>query len=371
VSAPTPVFLVDLKQQYRDLRTEIRAEVDRVCSDAAFILGADVARFEEEFAAFCDAAHAVGVASGLEALDLGLRAFGVGPGDEVIVPANTFVASVLAISRVGATPVLVDCTDDTLQIDPDGIEAAITPRTQAIMPVHLYGQAAPMDRVTALGKAHGLVVIEDAAQAHGARYQGRPCGSLGAAAAFSFYPGKNLGAYGDGGAVVTSDESAADYVRMARNYGQSRKYRHEIKGGNSRLDTLQAVVLRIKLRHLTEWTEARRRHAAYYDRELADLPVRVPVVAPENTHVFHLYVVRHPERDRILQHMADRGVHCGIHYPVPVHLQPAYADLGLGSGTFPVSEAAAAEVFSLPMYPELTTDQLARVCSELREYFGA
>lgn len=330
-----------------------------------YILGADVAAFEGEFAAFCGARHAVGVDSGTGALELALRAGGIGPGDEVITAANTFVATASAISAVGATPVLVDAEPGTFLIDPRAVEAAITRRTAAVIPVHLYGQPADMGEINAVARRHGLLVVEDACQAHGAREGDVRTGTLGDIAAFSFYPAKNLGGGGDGGAVTTDDPALADRVRMLRNYGQRQKYRAEVVAANRRLDTSQAAMLRVKLPHLDAWNAARRAHAARYDEALAGLPLVRPVRRTGTEHVWHLYVVRVGERERVQAELAAAGIQTGIHYPVPVHLQPAYAALGHRRGDFPVVDGAMDELLSLPMYPELPADALRRVADAL------
>lgn len=334
----------------------------------AFVLGEEVAQFEAAFADFVGVAFCVGVGSGSDALWCALKASGVGPGDEVIVPAHTYIASVLAISAVGATPVLVDCLEETFQIDPNAARDAVTSRTRALLPVHLYGQAADMDALNALARERALTMVEDAAQAHGAAYKGHGCGTWGRAAGFSFYPGKNLGAYGEAGAVVTDDERLASYVRRFRNYGQEEKYRHLERGWNTRLDTLQAAILLVKLQRLHEWNEARRRHADAYRERLRGLPLTLPREAPGNRHVYHLYVIRTPHRDALLTYLRERGVSCGIHYPIPVHLQMAYAHLGHGKGAFPVTEKIASEVLSLPMFPELEMEQIDYVCECIRSF---
>ncbi len=363
--------LVDLRQQYLSLRTEIDAAVSSVIESAAFINGPDVAAFETEFAKFCDAQHCVGVSSGLEALRMILVALGIGVGDEVIVPANTFIATALAVSGVGASVVLVDCDRRTANIDPLAVEDAITSRTKAIMPVHLYGQPVQWNALADIAAKHGVALIEDAAQAHGARWEDRACGNLGVAAAFSFYPGKNLGAFGDGGAVTTNDAALAERLRQARSYGERRKYEHVVKGGNWRLDTIQAAVLRVKLRHLAEWNEERRHAAARYSTALAEMPgVSLPAVLPNVTPVWHLYVIEVEERDRVLASLQQQGIMAGVHYPCPIHLQPAYADLGHQRGTFPNAEAAAARILSLPLFPEITADQTDRVVDGLRRALG-
>jgi dTDP-4-amino-4,6-dideoxygalactose transaminase len=361
------VPFVDLQIQFQNLRDEILPAVENVMRRSAFILGEEVAQFEKDFATYCGAKHCVGVASGCDALLWALKACNIGPGDEVITVANTFIATVLAISFSGAKPVLVDCLEDTYEIDPEAVRRAITPRTKAIIPVHLYGQPADMDAVLAIAREHGLLVIEDAAQAHGAMYKGKMCGTFGIVGCFSFYPGKNLGAYGDGGAIVTDDPQIAERVRMLRNYGQPKKYYHDVVGWNSRLDTIQAAILSIKLRHLTAWNEARRAHAEQYKSLLGDAPVRLPSEAPNVRHVYHLYVARVPSRDEVLAKLGERGISCGIHYPVPIHLQKAYAHLGYPRGSFPICEKVAGEILSLPMYPELSYEQIEHVSVALHE----
>jgi dTDP-4-amino-4,6-dideoxygalactose transaminase len=361
----TDIPLVDLRAQYRTIAADVDEAMRRVVERADFILGHDVEAFEAEFAAYCETAHAVGMDSGLSALELGMRALGIGPGDEVLTPVNSFIASSSAISMTGATPVWVDADPETYNIDPEAVAAAITPRTRAIMVVHLYGQPVDMDAIGALARDRGLKLVEDACQAHGARWAGRRVGSFGDVAAFSFYPGKNLGAYGDGGMLTTADPELADRVRMMRNYGQRRKYEHATMAWNRRLDTLQAAVLRVKLRHLDEWNEARRRHAERYDRLLGGSELVLPTTVSGAEHVFHLYVVQTPRRDDLLGHLRQRGVGAGLHYPVPIHLQEAYRDRGMGPGSFPVTEAIASRVLSLPMYPELTPEQIDHVAGTI------
>ena len=360
-----PLPFIDLRAQ----RSALGGELERACLDALtrgeYILGPDVAAFEEEFARFCGVPHGVGVDSGTSALELALRALGIGPGDEVITAASTFVATTLAITHTGARAILVDVDPSTYTIDPGAVAAAITPRTQAIVPVHLYGQCADMAPLLALARRHGLAVVEDACQAHGARHRCERAGSLGDAAAFSFYPSKNLGAAGDGGMVVTRDAMLADHVRMLRNYGQRRKHHSEIVGHNRRLDTLQAALLRVKLRHLDAWNEARRAHAASYDEALSAGAVIPPAVAEGNEPVWHLYVVRVDDRDTVRARLAERGIETGVHYPVPVHLQPSHRSLGYGPGDFPVSERLAEDGISLPMYPELPSGATERVAAAL------
>ncbi|MEI6782768.1 MAG: DegT/DnrJ/EryC1/StrS family aminotransferase [Verrucomicrobiota bacterium] len=355
------IQFVDLVAQYEQIKPEIDAAMAGVCARGDFILGEDVKLFEQEFAAFCRAPHCVTVANGTEALQLALLACGVGPGDEVITCTHTFIATVLAIHQTGAKPVLVDCDPQYYTIDTAQVERAITPRTKAILPVHLYGQPADMDPILAVARQHKLYVIEDACQAHGAEYKGRRCGTIGDIAAFSFYPGKNLGAYGDGGAVTTTRADLAEQVWLLRNYGQKVKYEHSLKGFNSRLDTLQAVVLRAKLGRLEQWNEARRNAAAKYDRLLAGTGLVTPKLAPFAKHVYHLYVVQVPDRKKQQAAFDAANVVHGIHYPIPVHLQPAFADLGHKPGSFPVTEALVSKIISLPMFPEIQEGQIERV----------
>lgn len=358
--------LVDLKAQYLSLAAEIGPAVQSVFETTSFILGEDVTRFEKEFAAFCGTGFCVGVANGTDAIQLACRAAGIGPGDEVIVPANTFVATLLGVQQAGGRPVLVDCREADFLMDPDLIANAVTPRTKAIMPVHLYGQCANMDKIMAIAQARGLQVIEDAAQAHGARFQGRRAGAWGTIGCFSFYPGKNLGAYGDGGACVTNSPELNEKLRLLRNWGSVRKYHHDVFGINSRLDTVQAAILRVKLPRLEQWNAARRRHAASYSARLATLPqVKTPVTNPGCEHVFHLYVIRVPQRDRVLQTLVESGVGAGIHYPIPTHLSPAFAPLGYRKGSFPVAEKLADEILSLPLYAELSEEQIDYVVRQL------
>ncbi len=355
------VPFLDFQEAHLEIRQELDAAYDRVLNSGWFILGQEVEAFEREFAAYCEAEHCVGVGNGLEALHLILRAYGIGPGDEVIVPANTYIATWLAVSYAGATPVPVEPDERTYNLNPALIEAAITPATKAILPVHLYGQPAEMDPINALAARYGLKVIEDAAQAHGARYRGRRVGGLGDAAGFSFYPGKNLGALGDGGAVVTKDAELADRVRVLRNYGSRLKYHNEVKGFNSRLDELQAALLRAKLPVLDEWNARRRAAAARYQEALAGSGLGLPSVPDWAEPVWHLFVVRHPQRDALQQRLQQAGIGTMIHYPMPPHLQPAYAELGYGAGAFPLSEAIHREVLSLPMGPHLEPGQQDRI----------
>ena len=360
-----PIPLVDLKAQYRTIQPEIDAAVQRVIERADFVLGADVAAFEAEFADYCGTAHAIGCGSGTEALHLGLEALGIGPGDEVIMPAMTFVATALAINQCGAKPVLVDVDPDTALIDPQTIERAITPKTKAILPVHLFGQCADMDAIGAIARAHKLKIVEDAAQAHGAQRNGVKAGSLGDVGCFSFYPGKNLGAYGDGGLVTTNDAAVADKLSLLRNWGSRRKYHHEAMGTNSRLDTIQAAVLRVKLRHLDAWNAARRRHAAAYDAALAPLKDIQRTRYDAGT-IYHLYVVRTADRDAALDALNKAGVGAAIHYPFAVHEHAAYAWLGYRPGSFPVSESWARRCLSLPIYPELPEKAPSRAAAVLQ-----
>ncbi|MFY9821575.1 MAG: DegT/DnrJ/EryC1/StrS family aminotransferase [Thermoanaerobaculia bacterium] len=365
-----PIPLVDLKAQHAEIAAEVEAGFARVIADTAFILGPAVQEFETAFARFCGVPHCIGVANGTDAIELVVRALGLGAGDEVIVPANTFIATALGVLRAGARPVLADCGAHHL-LDPDRIEAAITPRTRAILPVHLFGQMADMEAIGEIAAARGLAVIEDAAQSQGARRHGRPSGSLGIAAATSFYPGKNLGAYGDAGAVVTSSEEIAARLHKLRNWGSDRKYYHPEIGFNSRLDTLQAVVLSAKLRRLEAWNEARRRAAARYDALLAGVAgVETPRTLPGNEHVWHLYVVRVPRRDEVLARLNAAGIGAGIHYPLPLHLHGALHCLGYREGDFPQAEKAAGEILSLPMYPHLTDAQQDRVVERLADALG-
>jgi dTDP-4-amino-4,6-dideoxygalactose transaminase len=359
---------VDLAAQYESIAPAINTVIGEALRRTDYILGEEVGRFEQEFAAYCECAYAVGVDSGTSALELALRAMGVGPGDEVITAANTFIATALAISYTGATPVLAESDPELYTIDPAAIEGLITPRTKAIIPVHLYGHPADMDPILAIARRHGLAVIEDACQAHGARYKGRRVGSLGDAAAFSFYPAKNLGAYGDGGAVVTSDKHLLHELQMLRNYGQTRKYYHETIGYNRRLDNLQAAALRVKLRHLDGWNEARRQHADAYSALLGGSALVTPRVAAYAEPVWHLYVVRTAAREALKAHLDGRGIATGIHYPVPIHLQPAYQGLGYTAGSFPLTEKYAGQILSLPMYAELTPQMIEYTAEGARAF---
>ena len=358
---------VDLTRQHQRVAHELETAMSGVLSSGWFIQGPQLEAFEQEFASYCQAEHCVGVGNGLDALVLLLRAYGIGAGDEVIVPSNTFIATWLAVTAVGATIVAVEPEELTHNLSPKLIEAHITPRTRCIMPVHLYGQPADMDPIMSLAEKHGLVVIEDNAQAQGALYKGRPTGSLGHAAATSFYPGKNLGALGDGGAVVTRDPAIARQVRMLRNYGSEKKYDHQVLGCNSRLDEIQAAVLRVKLRHLNEWNQERRAIATRYDAMLAGSHVTRPQVPEWATPVWHLYVIRSVQRDALQAHLQSQGIQTVIHYPVPPHQQACYANQMTGS-SFPLAEALCGQVLSLPMYPGLTEAEQNRVAEAIASF---
>jgi dTDP-4-amino-4,6-dideoxygalactose transaminase len=364
------VRFFDLTSQYASIRQDIDCSIQKVIESAAFIGGPFVSAFEQAYAEFCGGKHCVGVANGTDALVVALRALGIGPGDEVIVPANTFIATAEAVTLAGAKVVFVDIDPTTYNIDAERIGAAITSRTRAIIAVHLYGQPADMDAILDVARAHGLCVIEDAAQAHGATYKGRTIGSIGDVACFSFYPSKNLGAYGDGGAIVTNSDSLAHKARLLINHGGIEKYSHEIEGLNSRLDGIQAAVLHVKLTHLPTWTESRRRHARLYSELLAGTDIVTPVELPAVTAVYHLYVVRIRAdlRDTLRAFLQERGVATDIHYPTALPHLPAYAYLNHPRSAFPEATRAAAEVVSLPMYPELTRDDIAYVCESLAAF---
>ncbi|HEY3176844.1 MAG TPA: DegT/DnrJ/EryC1/StrS family aminotransferase [Candidatus Polarisedimenticolia bacterium] len=363
-----PVPLVDLKAQHAAIRSEIDDAIQGVIESASFVGGPRVAAFEAAFASFCRAPHAVGVGNGTDALVLALKTCGVS-GGEVVTAPNSFVATAEAITLAGATPVFADVDPDTLTLSPERLEEALTERTRAIVPVHLYGQTADMDPILRIARSRGLAVIEDACQAHGAEYHGRRAGTLGDAAAFSFYPGKNLGACGDAGAVVTADAALAARVRMVRNHGRTGKYDHAVEGINSRLDAIQAAILSAKLPHLERWNAARRELAALYREALADVDGIAPTVeAPGRRHVYHLFVVRTVRRDELLASLRSRGIDAGVHYPIPLHRLEAYRRLDLPIGSFPVAEAASREVLSLPMFPEMTHDQVLGVCGAVREF---
>ncbi|HLF20122.1 MAG TPA: DegT/DnrJ/EryC1/StrS family aminotransferase [Bacteroidota bacterium] len=353
------IAFVDLKRNYLSIRDEVEKALHDVMERTAFILGSEVRAFEEEFAAYCGAKYCIGVASGTDALKIALKAVGVMPGDEVITVANTFIATALAISESGATPVLVDCDPHYYAIDPDRIEKAITEKTKAIIPVHLYGQIAEMEKIETIAKKYGLKIIEDACQAHGTMYHGKKAGTFGDVGCFSFYPGKNLGAFGDAGAITTDNAELAEKTKLLRDYGQRIKYFHDLKGYNSRLDTVQAAVLRVKLKHLDKWNKKRKKNADLYGKYLSGIEeIKLPQEREGSTHVYHLYVIRVNGRQKIMDELKSKGISCGIHYPIPIHLQQAYADLGLHKGIFPVSEAYAEQVLSLPMFPELQEDEI-------------
>lgn len=365
------VKFVDLKAQYESIKDEIDAGIQRVIETCGFVGGEEVKAFEREFAEYCRGGQDVdvfcaGVANGTDALYLTLRALGIGAGDEVITVANTFIATAESISQTGATPVFVDVLEDTMLIDPDAIERAITPRTRAIMPVHLYGQACEMDRIMDIARRHDLKVVEDACQAHGARFKGERVGTIGHAACFSFYPGKNLGAYGDGGAVVSTDEALIKRIKMIADHGRLEKYTHAMEGVNSRLDGIQAAILRAKLPHLDRWNETRRACAARYLSGLRDADLNLPTVHPDGESVWHLFVVRVADRAAVQAALKERDVETGVHYPVPLHQQPAYASKGMAAGSLPVTEKVAGELLSLPMHSELSELEVRRVIDALR-----
>jgi dTDP-4-amino-4,6-dideoxygalactose transaminase len=358
---------VDLKAQYLSIKDEIDTAVIQVLESTQFVLGKEVETLEAEFASYCSATEGIAVNTGTSALHVALLAAGVGPGDEVITVPFTFVATVAAIGYTGATPVFVDVDPVSYTMDVTQIEAAITERTKVILPVHLYGQPADMDPILEIARRHGLTVIEDAAQAHRSEYKGRRVGSIGDIGCFSFYPGKNLGAYGEGGMVTTNNPEYATTMRMLRDWGQAGRYNHVLKGYNYRMDGIQGGILRVKLRYLDRWTEARRSHASQYDRLLKDTGLKTPTVMPYSYHAYHIYAVRTTDRATLQQKLSDQGIQTGIHYPIPVHLQPAYADLGYKAGDFPHSELAAQQELSLPLYPELSPLQVEAVSTALKE----
>ena len=366
--SPAKVPFLDLTAHHAPLRAEFDAAIAEVIDSAAFAGGPVVTQFEAEFAAFCGSRYAIGLGSGTEALWLALLACDIGPGDEVITVPNTFMATAEAITYTGAKPVFVDIDPRTYTMDPSQLQAALTGRTKAIIPVHLFGQTADLDPILAFGQQHGLFVIEDAAQAHGSEYNGRKAGSLGHAGCFSFYPGKNLGAFGEAGAVVTNDEELQEKIRILRDHGQVRKYYHAMIGWNCRMDGIQAAILRVKLRHLASNNQLRRTHAEFYNQCFAEVDeIVTPAEAAKGRHVYHIYAVRTPERDDMLRLLAEKNIGCAIHYPVAIHLQEAYRGLGYSEGDFPISERACAEVLSLPMYPELTETQLLLVSDAVKE----
>lgn len=364
------ISFVDLKIQYAALSQEINSAIQNVMDRSDFILGEDVEEFEKEFGGFIGSKYNIGVASGTDALHLAMLVAGVKAGDEVITVANTFISTALAISYTGARPVLVDIDDRTFNMNVNQIEKAITKKTKAIIPVHLYGQPADMDAVMEIAKKKKLAVIEDACQSHGAIYKGKTTGTIGDIGCFSFYPGKNLGAYGDGGLIATNNPDIADKAELLRNYGQRKKYYHEMKGYNSRLDTMQAAVLRVKLKRLKEWNESRAKNAGLYNRLLKDTDVVLPCKADYGTHVYHLHVIRVRKRDKLQDYLHSKGIATGIHYPVPIHMQEAFRDLGYKIGDFPITERCAKEILSLPMYPELTEGQIYEVAEGIREFYA-
>ncbi len=359
---------VDLKAQYHSIKPEIDEAVSRVLESTQFVLGSEVAAFETAFAAYCGVGNAIGVSSGTSALHLALLAAGVGEGDEVITVPFTFVATVAAIRYTGAKPVFIDINPHSFTMDPEQVEAAITKKTKVIMPVHLYGQCADMDPILEIAKKHNLVVIEDAAQAHGAVYKGRKAGSMGDLGCFSFYPGKNLGAYGEGGMVTTNNLEYARTIRMLRDWGAEKKYQHVLKGYNYRLEGIQGAILNVKLKYLDRWSKARLDHAKLYNKLLAGSRVKTPEIMAYGTPVFHVYAVRVKEREDLMAHLTQNNIQHGIHYPFPVHLLPAHSDLDYKAGDFPESEMAANEVLSLPMFPELTEEQIKKVADCIHKW---
>lgn len=362
------VPFLDLKAQYKTIADEIKAALQKVLDSNAFAGGPFVAQFEKEFAEFYQSESAIGVGSGTAALWTVLNGLGIGRGDEVITAPNTFIATAEAISVCGARPVFVDINEQTYNINPELFEKSITPRTKAVIPVHLYGQMAEMDSILEVARAHGLYVIEDACQAHGSAYKGR-IGSFGDASCFSFYPGKNLGAYGEAGAVVTNDTELTKKIRMFRDHGQKEKYHHAIIGWNSRMDGFQGAVLSVKLKHLSKWNESRRKNAQLYNSLLADVEgVITPIEADNTRHVYHIYAIRCKKRDALINALLEKEVFCGIHYPVPLHLQDAYKSLGYSKGSFPVAERCAKEIVSLPMFSELTQEQIEKVVKEVKHF---
>lgn len=361
--------LVDLKVQYQNIKSEVNSAIKGVLESTHYILGEEVKRFEKKFARFTDSKYAVGVSSGLSALELGMRALGIGPDDEVITPVNSFIASSSAISFTGAKPVLVDCEETSFNIDPKKIEEKITTKTKAIMPVHLYGRPAEIDQILKIAKKYKLYILEDACQAHGAKYKGRKVGSIGTFGAFSFYPGKNLGAYGDGGIITTNDERLTQIVKSMRNYGQAKKYHHEFLAWNSRLDTIQAAVLLVKLKYLNTWNKTRLKNAYTYNKLLKGLPVITPEIPKDSTHVFHLYIIRTTKRDQLADYLNKNGISTGLHYPIPIHLQKAYEILGYSKGDFPVAEKMASEILSLPIFPELKEAEIEYIAKHIKKYF--
>ncbi|MCB2180228.1 DegT/DnrJ/EryC1/StrS family aminotransferase [bacterium] len=363
------VPFVNLKAQHASISEEVDKAIASVLDRTAFILGPEVSRFEKAFAEYCGADYGIGVSSGTSALELAIRAFGIGQGDEVITVANTFIATALGITYAGATPVLVDANPDNYLMDAALVEKAITPRTKAIIPVHLYGQPVDMDPILALAKKHNLVVIEDACQAHGATYKGKKAGSLGDAAAFSFYPAKNLGGYGDGGMVVTNNAEAAEFIHVMSNVGQTKKYYHKLKGYNHRLDNLQAAILEVKLPYLDEWNASRQKLAKQYLDRLSGSEYILPIDPEYGDGVWHLFVIRVQQREELMEYLNAKGISTGIHYPIPIHMHEAYQDLDYKAGDFPISEQYASEILSLPMFPDMTSDMVDYVADALLDFY--
>ncbi len=364
------VPLIDLKIQHRSIAAEIEAAIKNVCENTAFILSDEMKAFEQEFATYCGAKHGIGVANGTEALFLALKALGIGAGDEVIVPTNTFIATAAAVSHTGAIPVFVDCDPETYCIDPAKISGAITERTKAIIPVHLYGHPADMDTIMNIVRSCGLKVVEDCAQAHGTHYKGKQVGSIGDVSAFSFYPSKTLGAYGDAGMVITNSDELCESIKLLRDNGRTSWYEHAIIGYNSRLDGIQAAILRVKFKYLEKWVEARRAHAARYRELLGDIEELALPVEKYGRHSYYVYVVRVKNRETFMARLKEKGCGCGIHYPIPLHLQPAYAYLGGREGDHPVAEQYAKEIVSIPMFPEMTDAQICEAAAVIREAVG-
>lgn len=359
---------VDLKAQYQSIKTEVNEAIQRVLDNTAFILGKEVKDFEEAFAEYVGAKHCVAVNSGTAAIQVAVQSCGIGAGDEVIIPANTFFATAEGISTANATPVFVDCDSVSYNIDVSKIEAAITDKTKAIMPVHLYGQSADLDSIFEIAKKHNLLVIEDAAQAHGSLYKNKRVGALGHAGCFSFYPGKNLGAYGEGGAIVTNDDEVARLARLLRDHGSQKKYQHEIIGYNFRMEGIQGAVLNVKLKYLDGWNDLRREHATLYNKLLSDSGLILPLEMEYARHIYHLYVVQSERRDELMKALNDADIQTGIHYPIPIHLQPAYAFLEHKEGDFSEAERQAKQLVSLPMFPELTNEQIEKVCDTILQF---
>lgn len=359
---------VDLKKQYMTIKDEIDVAIKKVLNSSDYILGKELDLFEQEFAKFCNTKFAIGVDSGTSAIELALRALNIGVGDEVITAANTFFATVVSIAITGAKPVLIDIEPDTYNIDPKLLQKSITKKTKAIIPVHLYGQPVEMDEIKRIAQKFNLKIIEDACQSHGAYYKGKKVGSLGNIGCFSFYPGKNLGAYGDGGMITTNNSKVYNNVLMLRNYGQKKKYYHSMLGYNRRLDTLQSAILRVKLKYLSDWNEKRKQNAEYYNELFKNSCVITPKIAKNRTHIFHLYVIRIFRRDELLDYLLKNEISCGIHYPIPIHLQKAFKYLGYKKGDFPITEKYAKQILSLPMFPELTKEEIERIATKILEF---